>query len=128
MICIIYAEGHSDLDKMPPVSRMDKYFTNIVAAISGKQGFTDQNSTEEENYLLVRGLLFLVFYFILMLVSGIGAARLSYNYNIHVGNTGGAAMGFAILNFFFYGFYYPYYALFLDPLGNKRRNTTNNYK
>jgi len=113
---------------MPPVSRMDKYLTNIVAAISGKQGFTDQNSTEEENYLLVRGLLFLVFYFILMLVSGIGAARLSYNYNIYIGNTGGAAMGFAILNFFFYGFYYPYYALFLDPLGTKRRSSTNNYK
>jgi hypothetical protein len=107
---------------------MDKYITNIVAAIRGKQGFTDKNSTEEEDYLFTQGIIFIVFYLFVMLISAIGAARLSYNYNIYIGNTGGAAMGFSILNFFFYGFYYPYYALFLDPVATKRRNTTNNYR
>jgi hypothetical protein len=111
---------------------MEKYLKNVFAAVSGKQGFTDkdstENSTEEDNYQFVSGVIFIVFYLLLMLISAIGAARLSYNYNISIGNTGGAALSFSILNFFFYGFYYPYYALFLDPLGNKRRNGTNNYR
>ena len=122
--------------KLSPVSRMEKYLTNVFAAISGKQGFTDNSTdnstdkapTEEGNYLFVRGITLILLYVILMFISAVGAARLSYNYNIYVGNTGGAAMGFSILNFFFSGFYYPYYALFLDPLGNKRRNATNNYR
>jgi hypothetical protein len=114
---------------------MEKYLKNVFAAVSGKQGFTDkptENSTdkptEEDNHQFVSGIIFIGFYLLLMLISAIGAARLSYNYNISIGNTGGAALSFSILNFFFYGFYYPYYALFLDPLGNKRRNGTNNYR
>lgn len=114
--------------KIPPVNRMEKYLTNVFAAISGKQGFTDKESAEEDTYLYVRGLTFIVVYAIVMFISAVGAARLSYSYNIYVGNTAGTAMGFSILNFFFYGLYYPYYALFLDPLGSKRRNGTNNYR
>jgi hypothetical protein len=44
-----------------------------------------------------------------------GAAKLSYNYNISIGN-GGYAMIWAIICYFFSGIYYPYYALFLSPL------------
>jgi len=122
---------------------MEKYLKNVFAAVSGKQGFTDkptdkptdnstdkptENSTDKDNHQFVSGIIFIGFYLLLMLISAVGAARLSYNYNISIGNTGGAALSFSILNFFFYGFYYPYYALFLDPLGNKRRNGTNNYR
>lgn len=46
----------------------------------------------------------------------VGAAKLSYSYNMHIGSSGGAAFGYSILCFFFSGLYYPYYAWFLNPI------------
>ena len=44
-----------------------------------------------------------------------GAAKLSYCYNTSIGNAESAFM-WSFLAFFFCGLYYPYYALFLNPL------------
>jgi len=60
--------------------------------------------------------------FIFLMITSYGAARLSYCYNISVGNTTDAAFLFSILCFFFPSFYYPYYALVLNPLCMKGRN------
>jgi hypothetical protein len=48
-------------------------------------------------------------------VYSLGAAKLSYAYNTSVGNS--MAFVWAILAFFFSGFYYPYYAFFVNPVG-----------
>ena len=51
-----------------------------------------------------------------------GAARTSYCYNIAIGNTADVAFLFSIVCFFFPNFYYPFYAIFLNPLCTKMRN------
>jgi hypothetical protein len=96
------------------------YLTNLAAALTGQQGFTNQGVTEM-NALYATSMTVVMFYMIFIVLSGAGAAYLSYNYNIYIGNSSGTAMAFAVLNFFFSMFYYPYYALFLDPLGKRRR-------
>lgn len=45
-----------------------------------------------------------------------GAAKLSWNYNMYVGNSVGAATFNSILAFLFSNFYYPMYGLMLNPL------------
>jgi hypothetical protein len=44
-----------------------------------------------------------------------GAAKLSYTYNMSI-NNGFMAYVWCILCFFFSSIYYPYYALFLNPV------------
>jgi hypothetical protein len=63
------------------------------------------------SYLLFITVLFLFFIF----VYSFGAAKLSYAYNTSVGSS--MAFLWAILAFFFSGFYYPYYAFFVSPVG-----------
>jgi len=92
------------------------YLTNLAAALTGQQGFTNQGDA-----LYATSMTVVIFYMIFVVLSGAGAAYLSYNYNMYIGNSAGTAMTFAVINFFFSMFYYPYYALFLDPLGKRRR-------
>lgn len=49
-------------------------------------------------------------------VYSLGAAKLSYAYNTSVGSS--SAFLWAVLAFFFSGFYYPYYAFFVNPVGS----------
>jgi len=53
--------------------------------------------------------------FLLAIVYCYGAAKLSYDYNIYINNSG-YAMLWAILWYCFPFIYYPYYAIFLNPL------------
>jgi hypothetical protein len=46
-----------------------------------------------------------------------GAAKLSYSYNMSIGN-GGSAFFWAVLCYFFAAIYYPYYAIMLNPVGS----------
>ena len=74
-------------------------------------------------------LLYILLMISLAIATCVGSSRLSYCYNISIGNTGDVAFLFAFLCFFFPTFYYPYYALFLNPvciaprgiLGGRRR-------
>ena len=49
-----------------------------------------------------------------------GAAKLSYSYSIYTGNS--SAFFWSVLCFIFPSFYYPYYALMLNPVGGLRTN------
>lgn len=63
----------------------------------------------------------LIIYLIVLLVVAFGAAKLSYNYNAFIGNSGGLTIFYSVLAFLFSEFYYPFYAYFIDPLANIKR-------
>jgi len=63
------------------------------------------------------GIFFSLGVLLLGFLTSYGAARLSYNYNIYTHNQG-AALAWSVLCFFFPALYYPFYAIFLDPLGS----------
>lgn len=85
------------------------YLMNIAAAITGRDGF-QMSSTE-----VTASMVFIAFVFIYMILYSYGAASLSYNYNMYVGNTGGIVWVYSLLCFIFSSFYYPFYAIFLSP-------------
>ena len=85
------------------------YLMNVAAAITGRDGF-QMSSTQ-----VTASMVFLAFAFIYMILYSYGAASLSYNYNVYVGNTGGIVWVYSILCFIFSSFYYPFYAIFLSP-------------
>jgi len=58
----------------------------------------------------------------LTFIIAFGAARQSYCYNKFMGSSEIATFFFAILCFFFPHFYYPFYAVFLNPLCNLKIN------
>jgi len=94
------------------------YIVNVAAALSGHEGFS--STGKDASVLYATSMTIIFIYMLFIIFFGIGAARLSYNYNISIGNTGGIALMWSVLSFLFSSFYYPYYALFLDPLGKKR--------
>jgi len=57
---------------------------------------------------------FLCFFF--GIIYSYGAAKLSYDYNRSIGN--GSAFFWAVICYFFAGMYYPYYAIFLNPVSS----------
>jgi hypothetical protein len=89
-----------------------QYLVNVANAVTGntkeKEKFTAENAGT--------GIMFSAFFtlFILFMIS-FGAARLSYCYNVYTGNSG-SALAWSVLAFFFSSIYYPFYALFLNPL------------
>jgi hypothetical protein len=91
------------------------YLTNITAAISGRQGFV--GSSPEEPKINNTVIIVIV---VISLIFALGAARLSYTYNLYIGNSTGVAFGYAVLNSFFSYLYYPFYAFFLNPVGSRK--------
>jgi hypothetical protein len=85
------------------------YLINVAAAITGRDGF-QMSSTEVSASMTV-----FAFVLIYMVLYSYGAASLSYNYNVYVGNTGAIVWVYTILSFLFSSFYYPFYAIFLSP-------------
>ena len=79
-------------------------------------------SEEEKGF--ATGALTILFIVIFAIVSSYGAARLSYYYNMSIGNSGYAMM-WSILAFFFADLYYPMYSFFLNP---QSARTGNNIK
>jgi len=100
---------------------------NTVANLLGykSESFSSIESLQESPGIFAAGatvgLLFIAFGFIYCY----GAAKLSYNYNMSIGN-GGSAFMWAFLCNFFAAIYYPYYAIMLNPTasvmsGGRRR-------
>lgn len=58
----------------------------------------------------------LAIYIIFAVLVAYGAAKLSWNYNMFVGNPSWKAFLYSLLAFIFSEFYYPIYAYFLDPV------------
>lgn len=71
------------------------------------------------------GAIYSLFILLLLIIPAIGAARLSYCYNMFVGNSTGVAFLYATLCFFFPAIYYPVYALFLNPVCGMQRPAIN---
>jgi hypothetical protein len=86
---------------------------NILDTVKGKKPLKEafEDMTIDTNTLSVTILTIILFF-----ISGYGAARLSYCYNIHIGNSMGAAYGWSFLAFIFNAFYYPIYGVFLNPI------------
>jgi len=96
------------------------YFANIWLALQGKKNCSKEDLDEVKesfsNNGNAYGIIVIIPALIIALSYSFGAAMLSYHYNVYKGNSG--AVVWAILAYFFSGLYYPYYAFFLDPLGN----------
>ena len=76
---------------------------------------------EDEAALVAADGVAIIFIVIFFLLSAYGAARLSYYYNMSIGNSG-SAIFWSILAFLFNDLYYPYYSFFLNPLSARRGN------
>jgi len=79
-------------------------------------GYSDEQEVSSGSLFAI-----VIFIIIFAVVYGYGASRLSYHYNISIGNSGYAMM-WSVLAFFFADFYYPMYSFFLNPLSAKSRN------
>jgi hypothetical protein len=90
------------------------YVTNVAAAVTGHEGF--RGSPEDASSLYAGSVIFILVYLTFIILFGAGASSLSYNYNLSIGTSGSMTVVYAILAFFFSSLYYPYYALFLNPV------------
>jgi hypothetical protein len=94
------------------------YVNNVLGTVLGKkEGFYDSSGgtisfAEMGAYALITSVLMLI----LLITNCYGAARLSWCYNTFYGVGEGEKLLWAILCFFFPGFYYPFYATSLDPV------------
>jgi hypothetical protein len=95
---------------------MDSYVSNLWMAIQGKQKEGFENQGGGTTGMAILGIVISLIPYILF---AYGAAKLSWCLN--------NSYGWSFLCFLFPGFYYPYYAFFLNPLcntpmvGGKRR-------
>jgi len=94
------------------------YAQNMTNAIKGKESFVNSNGqVSEASPLAAAGLIFYILFAVVVFVLySYGAARLSYCYNIYLGSDSGTALFWSVLSFFFSGYYYPIYGVFLNPL------------
>ena len=99
------------------MSGFQNYVTNVAAAVTGHDGFT--GSQQSGANLFMGAMVFLLIVVAYGLMYSIGAASLSYNYNVSVGTQGPTTMIYAALSFMFSSLYYPFYALFVSPVGAK---------
>lgn len=101
---------------------MSGTLNTILEVASGKktvrEAFEDVAPSGNIAWVIMGVILILFFWF----AYGYGAAKLSWHYNIFVGNGSGSAYLWSIVCFFFSSFYYPFYALFLNPVASMRRN------
>lgn len=108
-------------------SSVKEYVGNVYNAVAGvkpkeKEPFASSAATPTSNMSVGGAIIILIFFLLLWFLGNYGAARLSYCYNISIGNSKGAATAWSILCFFFSGLYYPIYGLFLNPLCSKTGN------
>ena len=93
-----------------------------MALLGGKEPFVTQTqgTTHVNTASIAEAGGMLMFYSTILMIFVIlfcyGAARTSYCYNIAIGNGVDIALLYSVICFFFPNLYYPYYALFLNPL------------
>lgn len=103
---------------MPSLHDFGLYSNNVLGAIVGKtEGFYDDKK-ETTSYAMMGAYAGLVALGILIMIFAnlYGAARLSWCYNTFYGASGGEKFIWSFLCFCFSGLYYPFYAIFLDPV------------
>jgi hypothetical protein len=104
------------------------YFLRVPAILNTeiqkrKEGYQDAATAATANAVNqtaasygVAVLTLLVIYIIFAILVAYGAAKMSWNYNMFVGNPTWKAFLYSLLAFIFSEFYYPMYAYFLDPV------------
>jgi hypothetical protein len=100
-------------------TQVGNYVTNVAAAVAGHEGFSSNHP--DAGALLGTSVTVLVIYITFLILFSVGAATLSYNYNVSIGTSGSMTVVYTLLSFLFSSFYYPYYALALDPLAKKQK-------
>jgi hypothetical protein len=101
------------------MSAAGNYVTNVAAAIAGHEGFS--SSHPDAGALLNTSMTVIVMYVVFMFLFSFGAGMLSYHYNLSIGTSGNMTVLYVFTAAFFSTFYYPYYALFLNPLAKTQR-------
>lgn len=97
---------------------MSNYLLNIAAAVTGKhEGFSRQHPEADD--LIKYSITVIVIYLVFIFLFSFGAAKLSYTYNVSIGTSSGMTLLYSILSFLFSSLYYPYYAIMLNPVGQK---------
>jgi hypothetical protein len=96
------------------------YISDVKDAVQGKEPFENQTGQPDSSGFAIIGILFYVLIMIVLYVAySYGAARISYCYNIYLGESSGTATMWSILAFLFSGYYYPMYGIFLAPCATK---------
>jgi hypothetical protein len=77
-------------------------------------GFTNPSGMANmlKNFMLFAKIS-VIFLIMIMILQAVSSAKLSYSYNLSIGNSHVVALLYAILCFVFPYFYFPYYAFFL---------------
>jgi hypothetical protein len=96
---------------------LSNYYDSLKAVIQSN-GMKSRNEqfVGSLEYGLSKALFPIILLLIFTFLYSYGAASLSYNYCVYTNNSG--AILWSLLAFFFSGFYYPYYAFFLNPIGS----------
>jgi len=90
------------------------YVTNVAAAVTGHEGFS--GTPDDASGLYGASIIVIIAYLVFIALFSVGAASLSYNYNVSIGTSGAMTVVYAILSFTFSSLYYPYYALVVSPV------------
>ena len=103
---------------------LSNYYDSLKAVIqsNGIKSSGEQFMDSSLEYTLSKALLPIILVLIFTFLYSYGAASLSYNYCVYTNNSG--AILWSLLAFIFSGFYYPYYALFLNPIGSIPKSMT----
>ena len=108
--------------KKEPIT-WNQYGMNIVHAIRGDEPFTDgSGATGMPMGFGMSFFMSIILIFVFAFFFCYGAARLSWCYNTFNGGSSATKMIYSLLCFFFPNFYYPFYALFLDPVCGRVKN------
>jgi len=87
------------------------YIANVAKAVSSQEGFS--GTAEEEEIFYGYSMAAVLIYIIITIAFGVGAAVLSYRYNVAARTGTTLTVVYAGLAFFFSYLYYPFYALVL---------------
>jgi len=94
------------------------YISDVRSAVQGNEPFVNETTQTGSPGFAIVGIFFYVLILLIFCVAySYGAARISYCYNIYLGESSGTATMWSILAFLFSGYYYPIYGLFLAPCG-----------
>jgi len=96
-----------------------QYALNMVHVLRGEEEFVGTSTVPAERTLGM-GIGIIVIILVIAFFVCYGAARLSWCYNTFYGVSGVPKVIYSLLCFFFPYYYYPFYALFLDPVCGRR--------
>ncbi len=103
------------------------YVTRLGNALLGRTEGFDDGAAQSGVSGFAAGAVFLVWLIVMIafvFFSVFAGVRLSWCYNTAIGTSDGMKIVYAILVFFFSGFYIPYYAFFLNPLCGQKKNSS----